>query len=151
MDLPEPIAALPPMNDRERRLWRVWLGCVSVLVIGALIWTAWLMLVWQPPTTHHGRGVQAQRGSTSSPAAPSPAVASLQPTPFSPVGRRAPGASPDAVWVNTRSHIYHFPGYRWYGTTIQGKYTSEQEATAEGDRAALNERRPTNFGARVLP
>ncbi len=51
----------------------------------------------------------------------------------------------DIVWVNTRSSIYHYPGYRWYGTTIAGKYTREEDALADGDRAALNEWRPPVF------
>ena len=40
------------------------------------------------------------------------------------------------VWVNTRSHVYHCPGTRWYGNTKQGKYISESEAQKEGDRPA---------------
>lgn len=40
------------------------------------------------------------------------------------------------VWVNTRSHVYHCPGTRWYGNTKQGKYLSESEAQKEGDRPA---------------
>lgn len=40
------------------------------------------------------------------------------------------------VWVNTRSHVYHCPGTRWYGNTKQGKYLSESEALREGDRPA---------------
>ena len=62
----------------------------------------------------------------------------------------APTASPGLVWVNTRSKIYHYPGHRWYGGTQQGKYVSEAEAIAEGDRAAQNERRPLNFGATTV-
>ena len=42
------------------------------------------------------------------------------------------------VWVNTNSHIYHYPGQRWYGHTIQGKYMKESDAIAEGDHATAN-------------
>jgi hypothetical protein len=42
------------------------------------------------------------------------------------------------VWVNTESHIYHLPHSRWYGKTREGKYMSEADALAEGDRAAKN-------------
>ena len=52
------------------------------------------------------------------------------------------GAAPLLVWVNIPSHIYHYPGSRWYGRTNRGKYLTEAEALAEGDRAALNEHRP---------
>jgi hypothetical protein len=48
----------------------------------------------------------------------------------------APGGGPGQVWVNTQSHIYHEPGSKFYGKTKQGKYVSEQEAIAEGDRPA---------------
>ena len=51
------------------------------------------------------------------------------------------------MWVNTDSG-----GYRWYGTTIKGKYTSEREAMAGGrprctQRAAA--RRTRYIGAAV--
>lgn len=46
------------------------------------------------------------------------------------------------VWVNTKSHIYHFAGTHSYGTTKQGDYMCETEAKAAGDRAAENEKHP---------
>ena len=51
---------------------------------------------------------------------------------------RAGPLSTEPVWVNTRSHVYHYPGQRWYGHTIQGKYMKEADAIAEGDRATQN-------------
>ncbi|MBE7158536.1 MAG: hypothetical protein INR62_08915 [Rhodospirillales bacterium] len=44
--------------------------------------------------------------------------------------------------MNTPSHIYHYSSSRWYGHTAHGKYLSEAEALAEGDRAARNEHHP---------
>jgi len=46
------------------------------------------------------------------------------------------------VWVNTDSNIYHFSGRKDYGTTKQGAYMCEKDATAAGNRAAKNEKRP---------
>jgi hypothetical protein len=40
------------------------------------------------------------------------------------------------VWVNTKSHIYHYAGTRNYGTTKQGAYMCEADANAAGDRAS---------------
>ncbi len=40
------------------------------------------------------------------------------------------------VWVNTKSHIYHYAGTRSYGTTKQGAYMCEADANAAGDRAS---------------
>jgi hypothetical protein len=46
------------------------------------------------------------------------------------------------VWVNTDSNIYHFSGHKDYGTTKEGAYMCEADATAAGNRAAKNEKRP---------
>jgi len=42
--------------------------------------------------------------------------------------------SDQVVWLNTRSHVYHEKGTRYYGTTKQGEYTCRKEADAAGDR-----------------
>jgi hypothetical protein len=47
------------------------------------------------------------------------------------------------VWVNLTSKIYHFAGYRSYGTTKAGAYMCEKEATAQGFRASKTEKRPS--------
>src|SRR5262249_14595546 len=52
----------------------------------------------------------------------------------------APGGGRGLVWVNTKTHVYHKEGSRFYGATKQGKYVSEADAIKEGDRAAANER-----------
>ena len=48
----------------------------------------------------------------------------------------APGGGPGLVWVNTKTHVYHSQRSRWYGTTKEGKYMSEDEAKADGNRPA---------------
>ncbi len=53
---------------------------------------------------------------------------------------RCPGST--VVWVNLKSKIFHFAGNRNYGTTKSGAYICETDATAEGFRAAENEKQP---------
>jgi hypothetical protein len=53
---------------------------------------------------------------------------------------RCPGAT--VVWVNEKSHIYHFPGTHDYGNTKRGAYMCEADAQAAGNRAAKNEHHP---------
>ncbi len=44
------------------------------------------------------------------------------------------------VWINTGSHVYHCPGTRYYGVTKQGRYATEAEAIASGNRPAYGAR-----------
>jgi hypothetical protein len=82
------------------------------------------------------------------PAAPAPAPANYAPAPSGAGGSasaqqaqyRCPGAT--VVWVNEKSHIYHFPGTHDYGNTKRGAYMCEADAQAAGNRAAKNERHP---------
>jgi len=46
------------------------------------------------------------------------------------------------VWANLKSKIYHFSGTKDYGTTKDGAYMCEKDATAQGVRAAKNEKHP---------
>jgi hypothetical protein len=46
------------------------------------------------------------------------------------------------VWVNPQSKIYHYAGYKPYGTTKSGAYMCERDSTAAGFRAAKNEKHP---------
>jgi len=46
------------------------------------------------------------------------------------------------VWANLDSKIYHFAGHADYGHTKQGAYMCENDAMAEGLRAAKNEKHP---------
>ena len=100
---------------------------------------------------------RAQKESSAAPApapaaAPPPAPApTYQPKPVpAQTAARATGAgqfttaaeaqarcpSDKVVWVNTKSHIYHYAGTRSYGTTKQGAYMCEADASASGDRAS---------------
>lgn len=48
--------------------------------------------------------------------------------------------SADRVWINTASHVYHCPGTRYYGNTKRGRFVSEAEAIATGNRPAYGNR-----------
>jgi hypothetical protein len=48
--------------------------------------------------------------------------------------------SDTVVWVNTKSHKYHYSGHRSYGTTKQGAYMCEADAKAAGDVTAKDEK-----------
>jgi len=53
-----------------------------------------------------------------------------------PAGMTCPGDK--LVWVNTRSHVYHFRGDRYFGSTKEGKFICERAADREGDRPTHN-------------
>jgi hypothetical protein len=53
-----------------------------------------------------------------------------------PAGMTCPGDK--LVWVNTRSHVYHFQGERYFGSTKDGKFMCERTAGKEGDRPTRN-------------
>ncbi|MBN8802474.1 MAG: hypothetical protein J0H05_12530 [Stenotrophomonas acidaminiphila] len=53
--------------------------------------------------------------------------------------RTAPSAT-TRVWINTGSHVYHCPGTRYFGATKQGRYATEAEAVASGNRPAYGAR-----------
>ncbi len=50
---------------------------------------------------------------------------------------------PDTVvWVNLGAKVYHFSGYKDYGTTKKGAYMCEKEATRQGFHAPKAEKHP---------
>jgi hypothetical protein len=79
-------------------------------------------------------------------ARPSPPVATSAPTGGNQFATEAEAKSrcpaDIVVWVNLNSKIYHFAGYKNYGTTEHGAYMCEKQATADGFRASKNEKRP---------
>jgi hypothetical protein len=42
------------------------------------------------------------------------------------------------VWLNLPTHIYHWKGMRWYGSTNNGAYVCRAEADESGNRGTLN-------------
>lgn len=96
-------------------------------------------------TAQTHRGACADHGGVktwlaeSSPA-PKSAVNPESPNPLARKSMRPPETSGNVadasgkVWVNTKSHVYHCSGDRWYGKTKAGEYMSEQEAKAAGNR-----------------
>jgi hypothetical protein len=42
------------------------------------------------------------------------------------------------VWLNIKSHVYHYEGERYFGCTQQGKFICEKAAVNEGDRPTRN-------------
>jgi hypothetical protein len=46
------------------------------------------------------------------------------------------------VWANLKSKIYHFSGHKDYGSTKEGAYMCEKDATGQGIRAPKNEKHP---------
>jgi hypothetical protein len=47
--------------------------------------------------------------------------------------------SDTVVWLNTKSHKYHYAGHKSYGTTKQGAYMCEADAKAAGNVASKGE------------
>lgn len=111
-----------------------------------------------------GGTVAAPAAPMAPPAAPAkPAAAPAPPPPASTMAKPAPTAqtaptganqytteaqakirciSGTVVWANLNSKIYHFSSYKDYGGTKSGAYMCETDATAQGMRAAKNEKHP---------
>jgi hypothetical protein len=89
----------------------------------------------------------APRAATATaPPATSPAPAATTPTGANQFAAEAQAKahcpSDTVVWANLSSKVYHFGGYKDYGTTKKGAYVCEKDATAQGFRAAKNEKHP---------
>lgn len=73
-------------------------------------------------------------------ATPPPAAA--QAGPLAEFAAEAPAqahcAQDEVVWLNTRTHVFHEKGIRWYGHTRQGAYVCRREALAAGMRDTRN-------------
>jgi hypothetical protein len=99
-----------------------------------------------PPTAPATPAATPSQPATRPVARPTPTA--VAPTPTG-VGQFATEAEAKShcpvdivVWVNLKSKIYHFAGYKNYGTTEHGAYMCEKQATADGFRASKNEKRP---------
>ena len=101
------------------------------------------------PTVEVGKKKKQRQENVDIPAEGPTAVAkprppretTAKPTPYMMIGVKesatpAPGGGPGLVWVNTKTHVYHSQKSRWYGTTKEGKYMSEEEAKTDGNRPA---------------
>jgi len=77
---------------------------------------------------------KAKTEAKARPAAASPAPAGR--TTEEAANPPASGGGHGLVWVNTETHVYHREGSRFYGTTRQGKYMTEQDAIQAGNKAA---------------
>src|SRR6266487_1092801 len=81
-----------------------------------------------------GNLFKPKTSASASPVAASPAPAAR--TTEEAANPPAPGGGHGLVWVNTETHVYHREGSRFYGTTKQGKYMTEQDAIQAGNKAA---------------
>jgi hypothetical protein len=87
-----------------------------------------------PPTLANSPAVEQPAPITVATAAPVATAPPIQQPKRTTHGN--PTNAVSAVWVNTETHVYHRAGSRYYGKTKNGKYISEQEAIAEGNRPA---------------
>lgn len=52
----------------------------------------------------------------------------------------SPAGANIKVWVNSKSHVYHCKGTRYYGNTKRGLYMTQEDALLSGNRPAYNKR-----------
>lgn len=81
------------------------------------------------------RGYRAAYGNACSPEVAEGARQSVVNS-LAPSGK----ASTSRVWINTSSHVYHCPDSRYYGSTKKGRFATEAEAVAGGNRPAHGNR-----------
>ena len=85
------------------------------------------------------QGYRAAYGRTCSPGEAAAGRQQVIQQLTTPARTAAPPAA-TRVWINTSSHVYHCPGTRYYGATKQGRYASEADAVASGNRPAYGAR-----------
>ena len=100
-----------------------------------------------PPTAPPSSAPSAAAPSSAPAVKPSVTVATPTPTGAGQFQTepqaKAHCAADIVVWVNRSSKVYHFAGYKNYGTTKNGAYMCEREATTQGFRASKTEKRPS--------
>ena len=72
----------------------------------------------------------------------STAVYAQTPTHTPPANMTCPGDK--VVWVNTKSHVYHYQGERYFGSTKEGQFLCEK-GCCEGGRPG-DTQRPVDCG-----
>lgn len=88
-----------------------------------------------------GASTPATAAPPAAPSSPAPAPTPRQPRSQTTDAQSSAGIScpgDKVVWVNTRSHIYHFEGERYFGHTKSGKFMCERAADSQGDRSTHN-------------
>lgn len=95
----------------------------------------------QPPAPAAAAPAQAPPPPQTKP--PAAATAPTGANQFATQGQaKAHCPSDTVVWANLTSKVYHFAGYKNYGTTEHGAYMCERDATAQGFRASKREKHP---------
>lgn len=95
------------------------------------------------PSAPASTGFFGRKKTAPAPVAPAPTTAVTGANEFtSDAQAKARCPSDTIVWVNTRSHVYHFAGTHNYGHTESGAYMCEADANAAGNRAPKNEKHP---------
>ncbi len=98
-----------------------------------------------PATTPAAAPMPAMTPAAAAPAAPKPkkteaAAAATGAGQFAAEAEaKAHCPSDTVVWLNTKSHKYHYAGHKSYGTTKQGAYMCEADAKAAGNVASKGE------------
>jgi hypothetical protein len=104
-----------------------------------------------PATPASAPAPSAPASRPAAPSASAPAAKRATATATAPTGSNEFSAEAQAkahcpsdtvVWANLKSKIYHFSGTKAYGTTKEGAYMCEKDATAQDIRAAKNEKHP---------